>query len=223
MAKRESRITADTDAAGTASKAAKKRADAAFKKTQKAGAAEVQAKEAGETLKATIMSMSLPELRDVDHHMRSIAGWKSKLDEINGHLRKAWKSAEAAGIDTAALKLTFKWSKRDPVEIVRMLLSFNQQMKLLNSTVQLQIIDESSLNLTEKALADGQRAGLAGKHENPHDMGTPSFEKWEDGYIRGQTELAGRFKAPEDGEPEWPDDPEPEAADADAEPAYEAA
>lgn len=189
--KKDKTITADTDAAGTASAAARKRADAAFKKTQKAEADAAQAKAAGEALKATITTMALPELRDVKHHMQTIAGWKSKLDEANGHLRNAWKAAEEAGIDVAALKASFKWSKRDPVEVVRFLLSFNQQMKLQGSEVQLQILDESALDLDEKALQDGYRAGLAGRHDNPHDLGTIAHNKYEDGYARGQGELLG--------------------------------
>lgn len=202
------RITADRDASAAGKKKAKANAEKAFKGQAASDVAE--GKKAGETLKTVVSELKLPERRDFEHHIKTVRGFKAKVDEANGRYRNAIKAAEEAGIEASVIKALFKWENRDPNEARLFFAKLNRAFETANFDLQIQLFDQSGLSPSEKALQDGHRAGVAGESydKNPHDLNSDIGRKWEEGRMRGQAELVGKMPEKEKA---WPNDPDAES------------
>jgi hypothetical protein len=190
------KIRADRDAAETGKKAARAKAEKAFK-APKAAAAEG---DDSKTLKSTVMELGLAEKRDYAHYLKGLKGLNERKDQIVGLIRTHKKRAKEANIDPASLDAAIRWEKADPMEFRRWLAGTLRACEVNGMDVpELAFADESGLTSEEKAFQDGHRAGVGGKSftDNPHDPGSAGNAQWEEGRMRGQAELLGQGTLPQ--------------------------
>lgn len=145
--------------------------------------------------------------------MRDVALRDAEIATKNGSRRRALRRYKAEGIDTDALLATLRKRHQDP-DVLREKLAKEQQycdwagLPLFKSAVDAGAAVDPFSDLTDIERAEhlrweadqaGHATGRAGgdRFANKHMAGTETYVAWDNGYLRGQAEIA------EEMGPDW--------------------
>lgn len=161
----------------------------AAKDKQKTG--NMQAAAAGEAPR-----LNLPQPRDLKHHYDTISGYKARLDEANGHLRNAYKQAEEAGVDTAAIRMAMSKAKKDPMVMRNFYAQLSEHLKEQGQPFQIALFDTIKGTPAEQAYRAGFDCGASGgTPQNPYPPGSEPFVYYSRGNAHGYGKNIGQTTA----------------------------
>lgn len=130
--------------------------------------------------------LNLPQPKDLKHHYDTITGYKSRVDEAQGHYRNAVKAAEEAGVDTQALLFAMRKSKKDPMVLRNFFAQLREHMREQGQPFQLEILDAITGDLNAEAYNNGFKVATAGgTPNNPYPPGTKPFKRYARGVAHG--------------------------------------
>lgn len=187
------------------------------KATRATGKAKAELRaEAKEAVKEHVAqaTLKMPEPRDLEHHFKTIKGFKEKASTANSHLRDARKKAKEAGINLAALDGIYAFERMDEHEVRAELSQLAKHMELQGHPVQIALFEAKNGNVDEEAYRVGRRHCELGRAaDNPYPEGSTPAVQYERGYMELTAERLGVTKdelaaAADEGEGEklWPDD-----------------
>lgn len=146
---------------------------------------------------------------------------QAQAREDAGRYREVYKRAKKAGVDPDMVRWYVNNQHRDPEDIAKEFQNINRISKLMELPIGTQLgffqdgstvggaVDQAKVKkqsgyLTKlQAKEDaGYRAGKSGhpKDKNPENVDSPSYERWNQGWDKGQSELLKDFGPANEGE-----------------------
>lgn len=143
-------------------------------------------------------SLALPAPDDYEHHMKTIKGFKDKLETAKGNLSNAKTAANKAcpGLAASIAETLAIQREGDPVKLATRLEMLGIGLKLTNNPIQLTIHD--TLAGDEESLVErrGFEDGKNGRPpNNKYPDGSDLAKLYADNWKKGQAELAGVSQA----------------------------
>lgn len=137
--------------------------------------------------------------------IREASATKRGIEEASGRHRAVLKRAKAAGCNPAIIAAAIAAKRKDHAVVMGEVRDSVRVFNLVGITIaQTDLFGGWAPEVTEKAAADhdmftaeerGYDAGKAGqdRHGNPFTAGSPFFQEWDSGWVKGQAAIAERM------------------------------